>query len=151
MLSPFLQGGGISFSNRTGDKKGRDMSDIKDTLDELFEDSLSDKQKEEKAYDEAKVKALEEIRGQNEKAMLQEALDKAGLDIEVTGKVEWNPGDPVENNAHMMLKDEFIENAPAEEVKKHYPYMFRATDGTMRDMRFTAPELFPKDEENNNV
>ena len=130
-----------------GDKKGRAMTSIKDTLDEFFEDSLSDKQKEEKAYDEAKAKALSEIRGQNEKAMLQEALDKAGLDITVTGKVEWNPGDPVKNNAHMMLLDEFIENAPAEEVKKHYPYMFRATDGTMRDMRFTAPELFPKDDE----
>ena len=123
------------------------MTSIKDTLDEFFEDSLSDEQKEEKAYDEAKVKALEEIRVQNEKAMIQEALDKAGLDIEVTGKVEWNPGDPVKNNAHMMLKDDFMENAPAEEVKKHYPYMFRATDGTMRDMRFTAPELFPKDDE----
>lgn len=83
----------------------------------------------------------------DEMKMLQEALDAAGLDIEVTGKVEWNPGDPVKNNAHMMLMRDFIENAPAEEVKKHYPYMFRATDGTMRDMRFTAPELFPKDEE----
>ena len=123
------------------------MTSIKDTLDEFFEDSLSDKQKEEKAYDEAKAKALSEIRGQNEKAMLQEALDKAGLDITVTGKVEWKPGEPVENNAHMMLLDDFMENAPAEEVKKHYPYMFRATDGTMRDMRFTAPELFPKDDE----
>ena len=123
------------------------MTSIKDTLDEFFEDSLSDKQKEEKAYDEAKVKALEEIRGQNERAMLQEALDKAGLGITVTGKVEWKPGEPVENNAHMMLLDDFMENAPAEEVKKHYPYMFRATDGVMRDMRFTAPELFPKDDE----
>ena len=130
-----------------GDKKGRAMTSIKDTLDEFFEDSLSDKQKEEKAYDEAKAKALSEIRGQNEKAMLQEALDKAGLDITVTGKVEWKPGEPVENNAHMMLLDDFMENAPAEEVKKHYPYMFRATDGVMRDMRFTAPELFPKDDE----
>ena len=92
-------------------------------------------------------KKMEEIRGQNEKAMLQEALDKAGLDIKVTGKVEWKPGEPVENNAHMMLLDDFMENAPAEEVKKHYPYMFRATDGVMRDMRFTAPELFPKDDE----
>ena len=130
-----------------GDKKGRAMTSIKDTLDEFFEDSLSDKQKEEKAYDEAKAKALSEIRGQNEKAMLQEALDKAGLDITVTGKVEWKPGDLVKNNAHMMLLDDFMENAPAEEVKKHYPYMFRATDGVMRDMRFTAPELFPKDDE----
>ena len=130
-----------------GDKKGRAMTSIKDTLDEFFEGSLSDEQKEEKAYDEAKAKALEEIRGQNEKAMLQEALDKAGLDIKVTGKVEWKPGEPVENNAHMMLLDDFMENAPAEEVKKHYPYMFRATDGVMRDMRFTAPELFPKDDE----
>ncbi len=130
-----------------GDKKGRDMSDIKDTLDEFFEDSLSDKQKEEKAYDEAKAKALEEIRVQNEKAMIQEALDKAGLEIKVTGKVEWKPGDPVKSNADMMLQEDFMENAPEEEVKKHYPYMFRATDGTMRDMRFTAPELFPKDDE----
>ncbi len=78
--------------------------------------------------------------------MLQEALDREGLDIEVTGKVTWKPGDPVTNNAELMLHNEWEQNASEEEVRKHNPYMFRATDGVMRDMRYTAPERFPKDE-----
>ena len=56
------------------------------------------------------------------------------------------PGDPVTNNAELMLHNEWEQNASEEEVKKHNPYMFKATDGVMRDMRYTAPERFPKDE-----
>ena len=78
--------------------------------------------------------------------LLQEALDRDGLDIEVTGKVKWKPGDPVNSNADLMAKNEWAQNATEEEAKKVNPYLFRATDGVIRDMLFTAPELFPKDE-----
>lgn len=101
--------------------------------------------KESNEYYKAKAKLIKKNAEASEMSKLQEALDREGLDIEVTGKVEWEPGDDIKNNAHMMLQDEFLQNAPEEEVQKHYPYMFKATDGTMRDMRFTAPELFPKE------
>ena len=127
------------------------MTSIKDTLDEFFEDSLSDKQKEEKAYDEAKAKALSEIRESNENAktmrMLQEALDKEGLDIEVTGRVTWKPGDPVDSNAALMAKHEWEDNASEEELQAVNKYLFKDKNGITRDMRFCAPERFPDDDD----
>ena len=110
-------------------------------------------------YDSKKKKLVEECLELNKKnpeyqerkdketmKMLQEALDRDGLDIEVVGKVEWKPGDPVTNNAELMLQNEWEQNATEEEAKKVNPYLFRATDGVMRDMRYTAPERFPKNE-----
>ena len=75
---------------------------------------------------------------------IQAMLELNGLDIELTEEIIWNPGDPVNNNGQAMLRHDFLQNSTEEEVQKYYPEMFRATDGTMRDMRFTAPELFPE-------
>ena len=62
----------------------------------------------------------------SEQEMLQEALDKAGLDIVVTGKVKWNPGDPVTNNAELMLQNEWEENASEEELQAVNKYLFNS-------------------------
>ena len=93
-------------------------------------------------------KFVEECLELNEKAELKEVnslLEAAGSEFVVTEKINWKPGDPVTNNAELMLQNEWEQEATEEEAKKVNPYLFRATDGVMRDMRYTAPERFPKD------
>ena len=104
-----------------------------------------------KEYEEHHKKVVEEIKAENQEArtkkMLQEAMDKAGLDITITGKVKWKPGDPVTNNAELMLQNEWEDNATEEELKAVNTYLFKDKDGITRDMRFCAPERFPEEKE----
>ena len=90
------------------------------------------------------MRHLEEwIDGQKTMKKIQAMLELNGVEVELTEEVKWEPGDPIENNAHMMLQRDFMDNASEEEIKKYYPDMFRAKNGTMRDRRYTAPELWP--------
>ena len=81
---------------------------------------------DESAYYRAKKKhVVKEIKEQNEQAEIKDLnrqFTEQGLDIEVTEKVHWRPGDPVENTGHALLKAdwEHMLQVKAPDLYMHY-------------------------------
>ena len=65
---------------------------------------------DEDAYKEKKKQVVKEIREANEAAEirdLNEQLERSGSEFVITGKVHWKPGDPVTNNAELMMQNDW--------------------------------------------
>ena len=81
----------------------------------------------------------ESEKNKDELERLNKALARMGVPIEITEKIEWEPGDEVKNIGHAILAEEHSMSVHGIEGK----------DGCMIDPRYAAPELFKEDEKLN--
>jgi len=76
-----------------------------------------------------------------DRQLLQEALDRDGLDIQIVEEHTWSPGDPVKNTGDLLCEMESNEQRVKEGELIYGKRTIVCFDGCIRELGFTAPEL----------
>jgi len=77
-------------------------------------------------YAAKKKEVLKEIRAENEAAEIKELnkqLEAAGAEYVITEKVHWKPGDPVTNNAEMMMQSDWEDMLKEKAPDLHHQWL----------------------------